>query len=127
MFSILSSFGSVLTSKPVAILAELACVAAVVALLVIGFQLRIVRSELVAAQMEVADLKAAIHDQNVKIDTYKTLTLQAQARFKAAQKAAQLAKTGAEHSVTALLNRPYAPTLEAACKAADTLILEYTK
>jgi acyl-coenzyme A synthetase/AMP-(fatty) acid ligase len=119
------AFLSVLTSKPMAIAAELACVAAGIALLVIWSMYKIDEVKIVQKDHAIAQLQASIEFQNNSINQYKGLADAAAKRSQAAQEASAKARETADRSVTALLNRPLAKP-ELACKAADDEILEFT-
>lgn len=116
----------VLTSKPMALIAELACVVAGIALLVLGSLYRIDEAKLVQKEHAIAQLQASIEFQNQSINEYKTLADAAKKRSLSAQEASKQAWDDSERTVTALLNRPLAKP-ELACKAADDTILKFAK
>jgi hypothetical protein len=63
----------VLTSKPMALAAELACVAAGIALLVLGILYRIDEAKIVQKDHTIAQLQGSIEFQNNSINQYKGL------------------------------------------------------
>lgn len=117
---------SVLTSKPMALVAELVSVAAGIALLVLWFLYKADEAKIVQKDHAIAQLSGAIEFQNRSINEYKGLAEAARKRSQSAQEASKKARADGERMVTDLLNRPLARA-ELACKAADDEILEFAK
>lgn len=104
----------------------LVSVVAGLALLVMGAMYHVSQNRVAAANRTIGQLKGTVEFQNNRVTAFEAAVAAAQKRAAAAVKAVDAAHAKDEQTITALLNRPYAPP-ELACKAADDLLLEYAK
>lgn len=124
---ILKTAFDVLTSKPVALLAEAAVVVLVIALLGAKMETAAQGRLLTASQNTVGQLKGSLEFQNMAVEDLGKKSAEAAARAQGAIAAAGAAHAGDGALVAALLSKATQTDPALACKAADDAILENIK
>lgn len=124
---ILKTVFSVLTSKPAALLAELAVVVLAIALLGAKMETAAQSRLLTASQNTIGQLKGSLEFQNMAVEDLGKKSAEAKARADGAIAAAGAAHAGDGALVAALLSAPAQTDPVLACKAADDAILRSIK
>lgn len=117
----------VLTSKPVALLAEAAVVALAIALLVARVEIAVQSRQLTVATSTISQLKGSLYFQNQMVSQLGAESAAAKKRATAAAAASRAAHTGDAAQVAALLAAPVPSDPAAACERADQSIREFFK
>ena len=124
---LLQTLFSALTSKPAALLAEIAVVVLVIAVASSKIEISVLNRQLTAAQNTVGQLKGSLEFQNMAVEDLGKKSAEAAARAQGAIDAARAAHAGDAATIAALVTKPVQSDPVLACKAADAAILENVK
>lgn len=127
MMPILKIAFSVLTSKPAALLAELATVVLAIALIGAKMETAALSRQLGRATNTIGQLKGSLDFQNKVVSDLGTKTAAAQKLARGLVAASAAAHAGDTEKAAALVAAPVEIDLAKACAAADTAILENIK